>query len=170
MTSKHTPGPWAWERREDYDAEHVVVFDPQSDNGDILALVDHEETRADLDQSADANARLMAAAPEMLQALQNLRSLFDNDSPLLTVYLPEIEACEVAIIKATGGADFGKMQQSAKAEAEIVATLAGQAALVPDLVSTLHQLEGMLLDGPKLQMIRAAIAKTEKVLAHAAES
>lgn len=63
-----TPGPWMWQKRQNEDGR-IVVFDPKSDNGDVLAEIDPEHTRADLDESAEANASLMAAAPKMLKAL-----------------------------------------------------------------------------------------------------
>ena len=61
--AKHTPGPW-----------HVA------DNGDDVR--DAEERNVFLDVDRDewpANARLIAAAPELLAALLNMVECFDDD-------------------------------------------------------------------------------------------
>ena len=57
--SEHTPGPW--EAREDYDSTWWVV---QSGPAQDLAIHDLSE----------ANARLIAAAPDMLEALKMIAS------------------------------------------------------------------------------------------------
>lgn len=63
MTSKHTPGPWvAWQPRAD---ESVPVR--TGGLGITIAYV-HQGAIT----NAEANARLIAAAPEILQALEDL--------------------------------------------------------------------------------------------------
>lgn len=71
IDTKHTKGPWAYELRipqGSADGEWIV-YDPQSDNGDVLAIIDPDCTREDLGESAEANAALFAAAPDLLAAL-----------------------------------------------------------------------------------------------------
>ena len=95
--SKHTPGPWTavanptcyeWEIRRDED-----------DPGTYLATVIGREDTSDTDE---ANARLIAAAPDLLLQLQRLeriaRDTIDADGAL-------IAACDnalAAIAKAEG--------------------------------------------------------------------
>ncbi|MGO4718068.1 hypothetical protein AB4071_02925 [Stenotrophomonas sp. 2MCAF14_2] len=60
MSSKHTPGPWAYQ--EDSDAYTHIVRGPN--NRFICQL--NQSTSAEI----EANARLIAAAPELLEACQ----------------------------------------------------------------------------------------------------
>ena len=59
--SKHTPGPWTAIFQEDWRSTKVVTAD-----GRWIADVSM------FGDSADANARLIAAAPELLEAVQAL--------------------------------------------------------------------------------------------------
>lgn len=64
--SKHTPGPWEWNTartRMNDDRGRPVLMDGEG-IWDLCAPVMHGDARA------DANARLIAAAPELLAALQ----------------------------------------------------------------------------------------------------
>lgn len=59
-TTNHTPGPWSnnkWNSEE-----HQI-----SANGGTIALISHSHSLVS-ESEADANARLIAAAPEMLEA------------------------------------------------------------------------------------------------------
>lgn len=60
--TKFTPGPWKW------DGDHIARFDVYQDERGIIATLDPwghlEETKA--------NARLMAAAPELYESLKLL--------------------------------------------------------------------------------------------------
>jgi hypothetical protein len=67
--SKHTPGPWAyshnsWEFSDVYGTDGKVVATCQIDE-DVT-----EETQEMLETIKEANARLIAAAPDLLEALQ----------------------------------------------------------------------------------------------------
>jgi hypothetical protein len=66
MNAKHTPGPWRvnWEY---HPIEIESVADPKPKNC-IVAEIPAEEN----DTLACADARLIAAAPELLEALQEL--------------------------------------------------------------------------------------------------
>lgn len=65
MSSKHTPGPWAYQ--EDSDAYTHIVRGPG--NRFICQLA--QTTSAEI----EANARLIAAAPEMFEALDTIGGL-----------------------------------------------------------------------------------------------
>ena len=55
---KHTPGPWVW-KHHGHDDDWV-----RTDKGEAIVQVGHNQPEK------EANGRLMAAAPEMLQILQ----------------------------------------------------------------------------------------------------
>jgi hypothetical protein len=66
---RHTPGPW------DYDMDYIVAPDLAGWHPDIyIAEIAHsdEEGRIAPPQQQDANRRLIAAAPELLEALDYL--------------------------------------------------------------------------------------------------
>ena len=94
MNNKHTPGPWAIRRARG----HVYI---RAEHDAEVARMGGENVLAD-DSSAAANARLIAAAPELLEALRDLVSAEGlpagyANRKLLT------EAAQAAIVKATGG-------------------------------------------------------------------
>lgn len=68
MSSKHTPGPW------------VVTPHPHVDVFGVGEIMDDKEMQYGLShtvcyQNAEANARLIAAAPEMFEALDTIGGL-----------------------------------------------------------------------------------------------
>lgn len=80
MTS-HTPGPWGanTEQSEHHDLYARVIFDQTGHP--IGTASDFNNT--DRDAEVDANARLMAAAPELLAALEAiLRRLTDAEADM----------------------------------------------------------------------------------------
>jgi hypothetical protein len=91
--TKHTPGPWRAEKDET-----AEVWDIKCNLGTV-AMTDDLSPKTN-----EANARLIASAPELLEALKNLVSMGWNDSPLCKVYEKEIQAAEKAISQAEGGA------------------------------------------------------------------
>ena len=98
----HTPGPWRADRRA------ILATDP------VMGLVQIAEVfsgAADSLAQADANQRLIAAAPDLLEALQNIvdeANIFPSCKPFmrfsLNSYLPPhlINAAIRAIDKAEG--------------------------------------------------------------------
>lgn len=92
MNTKHTPGPWEMNVGQD----GAVVYHP--DQGTIADIP--------MDLSAHPhNARLIAAAPELLEALKGLLNAPDPDE--VGDYTPRLRAvmnANAAIAKATGGA------------------------------------------------------------------
>lgn len=99
MKTKHTPGPWR---------HHGELIN--SDSREI-AVIPEFSSKQD-----SANARLIAAAPELLEALEYILSVslavpdevwaaaYANSK----IFIPNVGACDVArdaIKKATGGAE-----------------------------------------------------------------
>lgn len=100
LAAKHTPGPWAWEgnalRPTDLkpgeSAVHTILDDEHGGRGFIGS--DFRDTIAE----NDANRRLIAAAPALLDALQHLVRWHDQLSPA------DIEKARIAIASATEAA------------------------------------------------------------------
>jgi hypothetical protein len=100
MESKHTPGPWRASR-------HCSSI--------YADLPNHDEPIAEIVGSNEANAHLIAAAPELLAALQELRNggwlnfIFDKVAEEtrggpLTKADAVVSKARAAIAKAEGGA------------------------------------------------------------------
>ena len=90
--AKHTPGPWHIAR---FEASTVEI---RNDRGLTVAEV------GDSSQEDEANAHLIAAAPELLEAL---RCLIDGDEGMWRHDAPSEawdEIARAAIAKATGSA------------------------------------------------------------------
>lgn len=89
MTTKHTPGPWV-------------------ESGEFILGADHTTICQARDEDAwEANAQLIAAAPELLAALEGLMEHFIGDRSSRNVVGAAGLACDVAraaIAKAKGGA------------------------------------------------------------------
>lgn len=97
MTTKHTPGPWAVAKaKHGVDMSHHIVALVAPDRED-RALVVHAHQGDDT--QADANARLIAAAPELLEALEGLLAVSVDTSP---AELLAMIAAREAIAKAKG--------------------------------------------------------------------
>ena len=94
MKTLHTPGPW-------FAIQYANQWNIQSKDGYEGALTNVLDE--DEDVNAEANARLIAAAPELLEALimcLNLVGAAANESePARNAW----EKAKVAIAKATGG-------------------------------------------------------------------
>jgi serine kinase of HPr protein (carbohydrate metabolism regulator) len=93
--SKHTPGPWiangyAIEQAETVDRLHTYV----------IAFLHRDDDRDDVEQEGDA--RLIAAAPEMLDALKEIREACCSGMGSLPA--ADIARAEKAIAKAEGAA------------------------------------------------------------------
>lgn len=99
--SKHTPGPWK-------------AYGFMITGGDFRQVADcnmpvgtpgrEEDATVDEDQ---ANARLIAAAPALLESLRELLECMDDEVPVFVLENPKVDACleraRSAINKATGG-------------------------------------------------------------------
>ena len=100
--SKHTPGPWEW-----YGPNLLCGGERQSENilnsaddgrpyGDHAALIEHHWDG----DVAKANARLIAAAPELLEALKEIVDAADGAG--WEQLDPSFKKARAAIAKATG--------------------------------------------------------------------
>ena len=102
----HTPGPWSFCNPTIPPEGDWYIEDGQ---GRPFASVFRDEDKhqtlyPDEIKAAAANARLMAAAPELLDALRGLLDVYDSD-PCNPEPEPgtEIHTARAAIAKATGG-------------------------------------------------------------------
>ena len=111
MSNKHTPGPWVIEYLDW--AQKGYVFISAEDHGalaQVVWLMEDDELMGRNSPENEANAHLIAAAPELLEALQSFAKVMDEscDYPDTSGELQRL--CEAAnearaaIAKATGGA------------------------------------------------------------------
>lgn len=99
--AKHTTGPWKVEKELAAKSWQWLVAMDAGDRGRGIGIA---ETLPTIGGGAElANARLIAAAPELLDALKDLVS-FMNLAPELAAYdiEAELEDALAAIAKATG--------------------------------------------------------------------
>lgn len=97
---KHTPGPWKFNGHS-LSGNHFNVIGTQLGNKFKIARCPYE-VEGDKEE-AEANAKLAAAAPELLEALQGVVRMHDwcsaNGSPVLSPHLESL--VKQAINKAT---------------------------------------------------------------------
>jgi len=91
MSARHTPGPWAVSPDHIFRNQGDIFEIHWSDIGECVSECVH----------GSANARLIAAAPDLLFALQRL---VDNVDGGEFISITRIEEARAAIAKATGGA------------------------------------------------------------------
>ena len=95
--NKHTPGPWHVQ------GDHGKLWIETSGNDDTIAEVHRRAAKGSVYscKEASANAKLIAAAPDLLEALEDsltaLNIVYPNGSPVLN-------AAYAAIAKARGEA------------------------------------------------------------------
>lgn len=73
---KHTPGPWSFYTEPQPNGCPVV-----GSNGLLICMLGHSVRMADQKEIALANARLIAAAPELLEALVDAIVYLQNHLP-----------------------------------------------------------------------------------------
>lgn len=113
MDAKHTPGPWemgeagSWEDGLRTATEYFVRRP-----GDDVAIASDIIDPANDDTPSEANARLIAAAPELLAALKELAALMpvcgnDHDISVRVFQVPtgSVRKALAAIAKAEGRAE-----------------------------------------------------------------
>ena len=89
MITQHTPGPW----RDGQDGNcRVYGPDGQGEDSGLIAVV----------YKGRANARLIAAAPDLLDALFRTLNYIENTETELGILLGCGDAARAAIAKATG--------------------------------------------------------------------
>lgn len=95
-TTKHTPGPWKARRDSELDHEGKLRFEIYSHKGEAI-------TGWGCVRQTEANARLIAAAPEMLEALKDLMTFIpDSGNPDSKIAICR-KAAVLAIRKAEEG-------------------------------------------------------------------
>lgn len=98
--SGHTDGPWEFQKAEDCmgrQLDDLVKWVITAEDGDLWISTGPTWDPEHAEES-EANARLIAAAPELLEALQQLVDAVDPES---TGWSEAV----AAIAKATGGAE-----------------------------------------------------------------
>lgn len=93
--SAHTPGPWSVEIDHQTETPEFIRAYHKGEMFDIASLSDETE-------DIKANARLIAAAPDLLAALDDLLSYlegYDHDYPEAA---PKFDRARAAIAKAEG--------------------------------------------------------------------
>jgi hypothetical protein len=92
----HTPGPWKLDEHQN-DAYHLVGARQDYSDESLIFRMDCNVAS----QETDANACLIAAAPELLEALHNLVSAVDGNGPVGSLHAAN-EAARAIIAKAGG--------------------------------------------------------------------
>lgn len=107
MKAKHTPGPWAFSQSAEYGDTRFYVAQadgaPYTPNYSDVATLIAETVNDEYKSIQEANARLIAAAPDLLEALKELledTQHADHDCKDAE-WCPVVKAC-AAIAKATG--------------------------------------------------------------------
>jgi hypothetical protein len=100
MSAKHTPGPWKIVRYTNYEG-----FSIQSETDPVYGCIAErwEDTGRDKAREAVrlANARLIAAAPELLEALTEMLAAQWDGDPRRIASCPSCQKARAAIAKAT---------------------------------------------------------------------
>ena len=88
--SKHTPGPWKYSTEPQPNGCPIIGA-----QGLMIAMLAHTVKQADQRETALANARLIAAAPELLEALKLAQSIIghpeDAHSKLIAAAIAKAE-------------------------------------------------------------------------------
>lgn len=101
METKHTPGPWEFEERHSSGFPLLCLYAADNKNPFHGARSDAEK---------NANTRLIAAAPELLEALRDTASMLQSACIVITdkesrqMALETVAEAFAAIAKATGEA------------------------------------------------------------------
>ena len=92
---QHTPGPWAYIVPDGYVVRHPQIY---SDFGPVANATWLGENKLD---QLNSNARLITAAPDLLEALEEIVSAADGDG--WNQLDGNLRKARAAIAKATGG-------------------------------------------------------------------
>ena len=100
MNTQHTPGPWNYSGPCEITGRYSIFH-----NGPLAYCADTTAKPGD----GEANARLIAAAPDLLAVLQEAVKVLDYaafalDAPEASHFRATIADARAAIAKATGGA------------------------------------------------------------------
>lgn len=98
--ARHTPGPWDFTWQIQPNGCPTVGH-----KGLMVCMVAHSAKQEDQRETAFANAALISAAPDLLEALQAMVAEYGQLGAQDLDYSDEVLAARAAIAKATGGAD-----------------------------------------------------------------
>jgi hypothetical protein len=102
MGTKHTPGPWVTERDSKFITGNLSYFYVEANDCPVCEIsADYITWFNKKEQELEANARLIAAAPEMLEALKAILKENDGVCPDC-VYASTWDLMEDAVAKAEG--------------------------------------------------------------------
>lgn len=97
MKTQHTPGPWF---QDTYSSGESIVYHPDREE---IARVFPQVWPEVANRRDNANARLIVAAPELLDALQGMIRLHYDTAEASARGLEAVHQALAAIAKATGG-------------------------------------------------------------------
>ena len=105
----HTPGPWDYKRTTIGHPDNAINPMVTSDGGQFIARIGWEGSTVPYMSSltphtfdeAEANARLIAAAPDLLKAAEFALKVFENANIDGNWWVPSRDAIKAAIAKAT---------------------------------------------------------------------
>jgi hypothetical protein len=108
QNQKHTPGPWKFHRTHTCDVAHWYVITDAEGFGPIVDVGGHDRNGQIAEakylvtdqEIIEANARLIAAAPELLEACKALLPEGWDDGVM--DHIPGIKLARLAIAKAEG--------------------------------------------------------------------
>lgn len=108
--SRHTPGPWRWvDRSSSWDYKDELPRLESDEGAEVLWLGDNETYYPTAgNRPNEADAALIAAAPELLEALKALLAVVEEDDFDLAMnhgvkmYGPRLEPARAAIARAEG--------------------------------------------------------------------
>lgn len=99
--SKHTPGPWSIGLRNGHNASQVYAGEEQDSVCQVYGIWSNRSVEECKDCEGIGNARLIAAAPELLDAAKEwLKFEAEEDDALL--YSQVVSKMKAAISKAEG--------------------------------------------------------------------
>ena len=90
---KHTKGPWATDE-DDHDAPHQNIKVKAGKHHTVCTVWIDDAPVRDFNSAQQANARLIAAAPELLEALQEMVEIAESQGHI-------VKRARAAITKAT---------------------------------------------------------------------
>ncbi len=118
MSAQHTPGPWLHKHRQGTDDMHrTEVYSKEYGGIATCAWTPENLGRGVTGTYREANARLIAAAPDLLNALCELVRVCENcdvepynsNAPTENEYQSAMDAAEVAILKVASRAAEGAL-------------------------------------------------------------
>jgi hypothetical protein len=107
MSTKHTPGPWTYryekfEGGTTYGRFETKMENPRVNDPVIFAVREDWQTHLDRHPEGIANARLIASAPNLLEALQAMVNAYGNGPRSEATRLVALEAADAALAMVRG--------------------------------------------------------------------